>query len=215
MMNDGCRFSSRRPHAAGLLLALLLIVPGCAERPPAVATEAAATTLSAQDRVLLASAKVALPPAGVDPATLPDPGSSGALELQRFCVACHALPSPAMHSPSDWPSVLRRMWLRMGLIDPTLGVPVPEIGDRLVLLRYLMDNGLQVAATTLPDMPGRRTFEETCNKCHALPDPRQHSPLDWYVVVERMSGHARDLLGAELTSDQIREIVQFLEKASA
>lgn len=215
MLNEGCPSTLRRPYAAALLFTTLLIITGCTERPPAPGADAVSPALSAQDQMLLASAKVALPPPGVEPATLPDPASPGALELQRFCVACHALPSPNMHAPSDWPGVLRRMWLRMGLIDPALGVGVPEVGDRLVLLRYLMANGLQVAAMALPDLPGRRTFEETCDRCHALPDPRQHSPMDWYVVVERMSGHARDLLGGELTSEQIREIVLFLEKTSA
>ncbi len=215
MLNRGFPPRKLRSKSAVLLCLVLFVAAGCADRTAPDATTSSAAPLADVDRNLLASARVALPPVGVDPATLPDPNSAGALELQRFCVACHALPSPAMHSPSDWPAVLRRMWLRMGLIDPALGVPVPEIGDRLVLLRYLMDNGLQVTAMTLPDLPGRATFEESCAKCHALPDPRQHSPLDWYVVVERMSEHSRGILQQEFTADQIREIVAFLEKVSA
>ncbi|MCI0437061.1 MAG: hypothetical protein L0271_25985 [Gemmatimonadetes bacterium] len=205
----------RRPRLepAAWVYLLLIAAIGCAE-PARESAEPAEPEISARDRVLLASAKVALPPDGVDPATLPDASSAGAIELQRFCTTCHALPSPAMHAPSDWPAVLRRMWLRMGLVDPSYGVPIPEVGDRLVLLRYLMDNGLQVSATTLPDLPGRQMFEETCNRCHALPDPRQHSPVDWFVVVERMARHSRDLLRDDWTADEIREMVLFLERAS-
>ncbi|GIX28952.1 MAG: hypothetical protein KatS3mg123_2833 [Burkholderiales bacterium] len=53
-----------------------------------------------------------LPP-GPDPATLPEPRSEGARLLQRYCVQCHHLPSPAMHTAADWPAIVDRMVWRM------------------------------------------------------------------------------------------------------
>jgi cytochrome c5 len=161
------------------------------------------------DQLLLASAKVALP-AGVRTEELPD-----ANILQTFCVTCHALPSPAMHSATDWPGVVRRMWLRMDLLDPQYRVPTPELGQRIVLLDYLTNHALKVSDSTLPDTPEREFFQKTCAQCHELPDPRQHSTQDWYVVVRRMNQHMRDILGKELTSEEIERIVRYLVQASA
>jgi cytochrome c5 len=169
----------------------------------------------ASDELLLASASVALPPAGVVPAELPAPESGGAIALQHFCTACHALPSPAMHSATDWPSVVRRMWLRMERLDRRFAVPVPEVGDRIVLLDYLTGNALKVSEATLPDAPGRDAFEKSCSQCHELPDPKQHSPADWFVVVQRMRGHIEDILAGDLASAEVQQIVLYLERASA
>jgi cytochrome c5 len=167
------------------------------------------------DRLLLASARVALPPAGQRLEDLPDPASNGAQGLQSYCTACHALPNPAMHSATDWPSVIRRMWLRMDLLEPPFQVPVPELGDRLVMLDYLTANALRVNQSMLPAAPGGDAFQLECGRCHELPDPGQHSSQDWYVVVRRMNQHMRDILGRELTSEQIDSITRYLGTVSA
>jgi cytochrome c5 len=172
------------------------------------------SVMPAADQLLLASAKVALP-TGVRPEDLPDPQSSGAKMLQTFCATCHALPSPAMHSATDWPGVVRRMWLRMDLLNPQHRVPTPELGERIVLLDYLNGHALKVSKSALPDTPEREFFQNTCAQCHELPDPRQHSAQDWYVVVRRMNQHMSAILGKELTNEEIEQIVRYLGRASA
>lgn len=200
--------------AAGIALTVLLVT-GC--EPPASGDQAEpadqAAALTPSDALILASAKVALPPEGLSPADLPDPQSAGAQELQHFCTACHALPSPTSHSATDWPAVVRRMWLRMGRLQGYT-VPVPETGDRIVMLEYLMNNALKVSAQDLPDAPGRDRFEALCSQCHELPDPKQHSAADWLVVVRRMGTHMSDLLGQTLTGEDLEAVVQYLERAS-
>jgi cytochrome c5 len=106
------------------------------------------------------------------------------------------------------------MWMRMGRIDPVYAIPVPEVGDQLVILNYLTANALKVSAANQPDFPGREQFETTCGACHELADPKQHTPADWFVVVRRMGEHMREILGQELTNEEIQEIVLYLEKAS-
>ena len=46
-----------------------------------------------------------LPPA-IEPATLPEPHSEGARLTVRYCVQCHYLVNPAMHTPERWKSVV-------------------------------------------------------------------------------------------------------------
>ena len=53
-----------------------------------------------------------LPPA-VQPAHLPEPRSEGARLTVRYCVQCHHLPNPAMHTAARWKSVVERMVWRM------------------------------------------------------------------------------------------------------
>lgn len=204
-----------------MVLALLVAGAGACDRTAVPGEEGQGAPagqvagLSQEDQLILASAKLGLPPATFTAADLPDPESAGARELQHFCTACHALPSPATHSATDWPAVLRRMWLRMGKLGGGLTVPVPETGDRIIILEYVMANALEVSTENLPDAPGRDRFEALCGQCHELPDPRQHSPADWLVVVRRMGSHMNDLLGQMLSAEDLQAVVQYLERVSS
>jgi mono/diheme cytochrome c family protein len=197
---------------------LVVLVAACGQPRNEVATRtdsvAPAADMTPTAQLLLASASVALPPPGIGIGDLPDSTSAGARMLQSYCVTCHSLPSPAMHSATDWPSVVRRMWLRMDLLDPQYAVPKPELGERIVLLDYLTTNALKVSRANLPDAPGRQFFVETCAQCHELPDPSQHSAEDWFVTVRRMNDHMRAILGRELTPAQIDEVSRFLSTAA-
>jgi cytochrome c5 len=157
----------------------------------------------------------ALPPAGLTPDALPDPASPGAQALLRYCTACHALPSPAIHSATDWPAVVRRMWLRIDRVSGEFGVPVPNTAERAVLLPYLLEHALKVGDAELPAGPGREEFRATCSRCHELPDPRQHSPVDWVAVARRMNQHMEDMLGRTINREDFTRIVRYLETASA
>jgi cytochrome c5 len=164
-------------------------VVGCRSTQPAQKAADTATTaagLSQSDQLLLAAAKVALPPAGIAPGDLPDPQSPGAQVLVTYCGQCHALPVPTAHSATDWPSVARRMWLRMDFLPPSIGVRAPTAADRYTVLNYLTANALKISGSVLPAGRGRDEFATVCSQCHALPDPRVHSAQDWPTVYARM-----------------------------
>ena len=205
---------SIRPAA---LLPLLLLVAACDRAEPTLDTNADAMASVAGvpgDELLLAAARVGLPPTGMMRQDLPAPESPAAESVERFCTACHALPSPAMHTAGDWPVVARRMWLRTENMDPAFGVPVPDLGERLTILQYLIDHAFQVSGSDLPDLPGRAEFERVCAQCHDLPDPRQHGPDDWFVVTRRMDQHMQAVLARGLAPDTLQRILQFLREAS-
>ncbi len=210
MQNRSTAFGQKWLRA---LLPFAAIVPvACSQ--PAQDTQASDTSVqSPADQLLLASAKVVLPPPGVSPTDLPDPESQGAKLLVQYCINCHNLPSPATHSTTDWPRTVRRMWLRAAGVPESFGVPVPSTAERQVMLQYLIDNALQVSAS-LPAGPGRDFFEETCSQCHDLPDPQQHSSEDWVAVVRRMMDRMETMLGHTLTPEQYSRIVLYLETAS-
>src|SRR5688572_10910037 len=53
-----------------------------------------------------------LPPA-ITPAGLPEPDSHGAQLTVRYCVQCHHLPNPHMHTAERWVTTVNRMVWRM------------------------------------------------------------------------------------------------------
>jgi len=191
----------------------LSVVAGC-ERPAPASGGGQASQDSARAALLLASARVALPPVGVVPAMLPAPGSEGAKLVGQYCTKCHALPLPSSHSTTDWPVVLRRMWLRMELLDTSFAVPKPTPTERMVMVRYMQDNAFMVATSPLPPGPGADLFRTTCSRCHELPDPRQHSASDWATVVTRMRQHMESILRQSPTQAEVQQLVLYLEQAS-
>ncbi len=206
---------------AGVVLTgiTVLTVPGCEKEPraqaSAPATQGPAMAPSRSERLLLAAAEIALPPAGVQPADLPDPTSRGAQLEAKFCAQCHSLPAPTAHSATDWPGVARRMWLRMEWLPESLGVQVPAAAERYEILQYLAANALKVSGSVLPAGRGRETFALICSRCHALPDPRVHSPEDWAIVFARMERNMERMKVAPPTGSQPEEILAYLKSASA
>jgi len=194
-----------------LMLGLSLAVLACAERPQADETVQPPLT---GDDLILASTKVALPPPGIAPSELPDAASEGAQLLREYCTACHALPSPQTHSATDWPVVLRRMWLRTEGVADQFDIPVPTSAQRVTLLNYLLEHALQVSGRDLPAGPGRALYQNTCARCHELPDPGQHSGTDWPAVVMRMRQHMVQMLQYSPSQSDVQEIILYLERAS-
>ena len=170
--------------------------------------------LSQRDELLLAAANVALPPPGIAPADLPDPASAGAQLVAKNCAQCHELPSPAMHSATDWPSIARRMWLRMELLPVARGVKVPTAAERFAILDYLTANALKVSGATLPPGRGREAFSQVCSKCHALPDPRVHSREDWPTVFARMERNMERMKVPPPTREQTTDILLYLQSTT-
>jgi cytochrome c5 len=200
-----------------LVLPLGLLLLACkGQQPPqtiTVAAENPSPALTTQERRMIAAAYIALPPEGLSADSLPDPHSRGAQILTSYCTQCHALPSPAQHAAQDWPSVARRMWVRIDMLHGELGVNVPTSADRVALLNYLLVNSLKVS-THLPAGAGRDVFETTCGRCHTLPDPRTHSPPDWPAVITRMERNMERMRVSGVTNEQAQQIIHYLEAAS-
>lgn len=172
-----------------------------------------------------------LPPA-VEPAQLPAPASLGARLVATFCVQCHYLPNPAMHSAPKWRVVVERMvWRMQGkgnmgklMQDMMAAVKAPDAGEQSTLLLYLQKHAQQeLDVKKYPDMhtPAGRIFSIACTQCHVLPDPRRHTANEWPAVVERMQRNmawANRVTGDPLlrTSPELdtAEIIRFLQRNS-
>ncbi|QXP89196.1 hypothetical protein [Methylococcus capsulatus] len=161
----------------------------------------------------------ALPP-GIDPALLPEPHSAGAMVLQDYCTQCHNLPGPGMHTAAEWPRVLGRMNMRMqmmggGMMGGMMGVMAPSRAELEILLAYLQKHAQQpINAAAYPDlgMQAGQAFSATCQQCHTLPDPRQHSAQEWPAVVERMRGHEAAMGKIVPDKTTTAEIIDFLRQ---
>src|SRR6185295_549320 len=89
-----------------------------------------------------------LPPS-IEAAELPEPRSPGALLAARYCVQCHYLPNPQMHTAARWKSTVERMvWRMQG--KGNMGELMKEMMDRVeapsekevaVLTAYLQRQG--------------------------------------------------------------------------
>ena len=139
-----------------------------------------------------------LPPA-VEPRDLPERNSEGAKLTVRYCVQCHHLVNPAMHTAERWrPLVERMVWRMRG--NGNLGEVMKEMMQHVraptdteveTLTRYLQKHGqveIDPKHPALATRPGEM-FSIACAQCHALPDPRRHTAREWPAVVERMKRH--------------------------
>lgn len=192
-----------------MLGAALLLACG-AEAPPRAEPPQAPPSETDRDRLLLAAARVALPPEVDLETALPAPESEGATLVVRFCAGCHAVPTPAIHSAADWQQVARRMWLRMDGLAEQYAVPVPTPAERTVILRYLSTHALRTSGAALPEGAGRNTYVEVCGRCHELADVRTHAAEDWGVVVARMQERMVAMLGAGMTAREQTEVLAYL-----
>jgi mono/diheme cytochrome c family protein len=140
-----------------------------------------------------------LPP-GPSPETLPEPRSEGAQLLSRYCVQCHHLPSPAMHTAANWPRIFDRMVWRMEgkgnmgelMKDMMTGVEAPTAAEKKALLAYLKRYGqTAIDPKQYPDLasPEGQAFEYACSQCHSPPDPKRFTAKEWPLVVKRMQEH--------------------------
>jgi mono/diheme cytochrome c family protein len=178
---------------------------------------------------MISSIGVGLPPNDFQPEELPEPGSRGAGLLQVYCVQCHWLPTPQMHSAAEWPILVRRNLLRMQQLKDRLGGPLttglvgevvlagyesaefPAPQDVDTLLDYLQRYALPVAQPgELTPGPGRALFVEKCSICHETPSPRAHTVTGW----ERLIGEMQAIMAVSdvqpLTSEELDSITAYL-----
>lgn len=207
--------------------ALIVAAPVAAQSPGATPEIAQAKSLWAKSphgRML----ERILPPA-IEPKQLPEPDSEGAKLTARYCVQCHYLPNPRMHSAERWkPIVVRMVWRMEGkgnmgelMKEMMAHVRAPTNGEVGTLAEYLQKHAQREIA---PEHPALKTeagkmFSIACSQCHALPDPQQHTAAEWPGVVRRMSGHmkwANTVVGSpELRTDPVLrtdQIVALLQR---
>lgn len=217
------------PRCLALLALVACAAPAAeAQRPAATETDRARYlwSRSPHGRML----ERILPPS-IEPRQLPEPGSEGAQLTARYCVQCHYLPSPQMHTADRWTTTVVRMVWRMqgngnlGALMRDMMDSIEAPGDRevAVLTRYLQKHGQTEMNASHPALrtPAGMMYSIACTQCHALPDPRRHTAGEWPVVVERMKGHmawANSVVGPdELKTTptlDTAEIVRFLQRHS-
>ncbi len=139
-----------------------------------------------------------LPPS-IEPGQLPEPQSAGARLTARYCIQCHYLPNPQMHTPARWQPVVERMLWRMRgegnmgalMKDMMAGVTAPGDADAATLVAYLRKHGQREIDPQHPALGTRsgQMFSIACSQCHALPDPQRHTAGEWPSVVRRMQQH--------------------------
>lgn len=214
------RYRDRRMRAVGFLaLAFVATTTACrqAEPPQTASVEVIDSVLAelggpltadlerGQRWRMISSLGPGLPPRNYLPEDLPESGSRGAGLLQVYCIQCHWLPSPQMHSSAEWPVLVRRNLLRMEQLNNRLGGPLttgivgetvmagyqnPEIpadADVDTLIAYLQKYALPVASPgELSAGPGRELFVRKCSVCHETPAPSAHTATGWERTVGDM-----------------------------
>ena len=139
-----------------------------------------------------------LPPA-IEPRQLPHAASEGAWLTARYCVQCHHLVNPAMHTAERWRPVVDRMVWRMRgngnlgevMKEMMAHVKAPTDAEVETLTRYLQRYGQKEIDPNHPALSTRagEAFTIACSQCHALPEPRRHTAREWPGVVQRMQRH--------------------------
>jgi mono/diheme cytochrome c family protein len=166
---------------------------------------------------------------GIRPEDLPDPKSAGAKLVAENCAQCHNLPSPAMHSAEEWPAVADWMFRREEMMTSmggggmmggrgmmggvTIQVPTPKEQDEIVA--YLKKHAfmsVKAAAIPSPRSKGALLFAANCARCHALPNPAAHTAAEWPAVVAKMQTFMKAMGKPEITPEENREILRYLEK---
>jgi mono/diheme cytochrome c family protein len=201
-------------RSLGLALGAVLIAGLACKAPDG--SEAAAAGMMGQetkmDALLLASAKIALPPPEFTADSLPDRDAPGARLVADNCGQCHSVPSPASHSATDWPRVLRRMWLRSDRLPDTFGIRMLAEGERGRVADYMIANALKTG-TDLPPGPGKEEFQAICSRCHALPDIKVHANADWPAVFQRMERNMERMNVSQASQEQTSKILLYLQGA--
>lgn len=192
---------------------------------------------------MMRSMMTGIVPAGIKPGDLPDPSSQGAKLTAKYCVQCHNLPSPLMHSAKEWPGIADRMFSRMSMFSHMNGtgmmgkmggmgmgmmgsgsgmmgmmnIKAPSAKEQQIIVQYLEAHSLksiQPGALASPRTRGPIRFASTCAQCHALPDPRQHSAQEWPQIVTRMRKKMVEMGKTVPNAATLRTITEFLQEAA-
>lgn len=181
---------------------------------------------------LIASVGTGLPPASYRLEDLPEQGSRAVGLQQAYCLQCHGLSSPRMHSSDEWPILVRRMLMRGAALGSRLGgprseqmvdgmlmaglrtaeLPPPEDVDSLVA--YFQRNAFPAAADSeIPDTPDAALYVQKCSGCHDTPSPAAHPVDEVQALVARMSAMGAMLGMDQLTAEEQSRLVAFMQQS--
>ena len=231
-----------------LLAPLVVLAAGCRQGPEvghdaelaaadSLLTELGGVPTAGMERGqrwrMISSIGAGLPPSSFVPENLPERGARGAALLQAYCIQCHWVPAPQMHTADEWPILVRRMRMRASTLRARMGGPhtsemlgqillsgmasteLPSLEDTDSLVAYLQRNALP-AATAEPDTTaGGRLFVQACRTCHELPSPTAHTANEWAGVVARMRGNMLAMDVPQIDDEQYRQIVAYLGEHAA
>ncbi len=231
-------------RVAWALLLVMLVFGGCSRPEPPDATRDLALVDSllaelggmptaelgrGQRWRMISSIGTGLPPSSFKAENLPEPDSRGAQLVKAYCVQCHWIPVPQMHTAAEWPILVRGMLMRAQTLESRMGGPLTEglVGEILLdgmvatqlpspqdadtLLAYMQRHSIvAVSPGELTEGPGAEVFVEQCSICHDTPSPAAHSAAEWNGVVVRMQANMA-LMGVEpLTDEQSERIAAYL-----
>ena len=193
-----------------------------------------ATLTRGQRWRMISSMGAGLPPSNFKPEDLPEPRSRGAGLVQVYCIQCHWLPAPQMHSAAEWPLLVRRMQMRSRTLRSRMGGPLttaltgevlmggmkitdlPSPADLDTLVNYLQKYALQaVEPGELGDGPDVKLYVDKCGTCHETPSPLAHTAAGWEQVVARMRANMSMMDVETLTDAQTDRIVAHLKSRTA
>jgi len=153
-------------------------------------------------------------PPGLAATNLPENDSREVVLLKKYCVQCHAIPGPGMHTQDDWPQVMGRMIQYMQAMHD-FQVKNPPYDDMLTIQGYLQKHA-QVAMekSQYPDLtsPEGTAFLQTCSRCHSAPDPKQHTADEWVTVVQRMTHNMKVMRKKIPDQKQLAMVTEFLQR---
>lgn len=153
-------------------------------------------------------------PRGIAFSTLPEANSVEAKLLSKYCTQCHDLPAPGMHTKGEWPVVMHRMTQYMDTMHVFHNIK-PSYEELKAIQSYLEQHAqIAIDPAQYPDLnsPAGTAFTNTCNQCHMLPEPKQHTKTEWPFVVKRMLKNMK-MMGKNIPDpDQVEMITGYLEK---
>ncbi|MDE2118388.1 MAG: hypothetical protein KGJ19_07320 [Betaproteobacteria bacterium] len=152
-------------------------------------------------------------PGGLTADQLPDAQSKGAALLALYCGQCHKIPSPRMHSTSDWPMRFEKMMdhaMLMAGASPDVKTPADK--EKKEIVSYLEKNGFRglPATSLLRGEPKAFNVMWFCSACHAMPDPTQFPAKEWGKIVDRMNSYRKEQGREEMNDSDKRAVINFL-----
>ncbi len=159
-------------------------------------------------------------PKGINPDALPEAQGPAAKTFTVYCVQCHDLPTPAMHSAEEWTAVVDRMRSQMqerrgGMLSR---LAVPSERDWETINAYLAKHAqkaMDPAHTADLDTPAGKAFVAACSRCHGTPDPAQHTAREWPRVVVRMKSNMTAGGMDPLDAETVQQIIGYLQTHGA
>ena len=102
-------------------------------------------------------------------------------------------------------------------------IPVKRCVLLIVILAVLAGCSHKTSSTVVdlsagypdPDSPEATVFKSRCSECHVPPPPASRKARDWPQIVKRMQNHRIMNNFTPITDDEMRQVLDYLQKHSA